>query len=307
LSLDTVSDISYLLINPASVESKVMTLPHPLPHASHPDFLDMKSILPLAKMDENVEKWARQYRENEPYPHIGIDNFFDENVIRYLVSDYPDPSNVAWKKASFDPKYEQQKLSLDQLDEMPKSIRLFIETLNSIIFLRFLERLVGIDGLIPDPYLSGGGLHMTGRGGRLGVHADFNTHKKLGLDRRLNLLLYLNENWQVGWGGELELWDRDVKSKVKGYLPVANRVVIFSTTDTAFHGHPDPLDCPKGIFRRSIALYYYSNGRPAAERSDIHSTVFKARPEDSGRISVMRDVIRSLTPPIVWEIGRRFR
>ena len=148
---------------------------------------------------------------------------------------------------------------------------------------------------------------MIPRGGRLGVHADFNIHKKLGLDRRLNLLLYLNYNWQPEWGGELELWDKDVQSKVKGYLPVANRVVVFSTTDIAFHGHPDPLNCPKGMYRRSIALYYYTKGRPAEEQSGAHSTVFKARPDDVKRLSVVRNVFRQLTPPIVWEILRRLR
>jgi len=180
-----------------------------------------------------------------------------------------------------------------------------VETLNAPIFLRFLERLVGIDGLIPDPYLSGGGLHMTPRGGRLGIHADFNFHKKLKLDRRLNLLLYLNHNWPPEWGGEFELWDKDVKTKVKSYFPIANRLVVFSTTDISFHGHPDPLNCPRGQYRKSIALYYYSNGRPAEERSEFHSTVFKARPDD--RFSAIRGVVRQLIPPVVWEIGRRLR
>jgi hypothetical protein len=129
-------------------------------------------------------------------------------------------------------------------------------------FLEFLEQLTGIDGLIPDPHLTGGGLHMTPRGGRLGIHADFNVHQKLvhqklGLDRRLNLLLYLNNNWQAEWGGEFELWDKEVKAKVRGYLPLENRVVVFSTTDQTFHGHPEPPKCPKGAYRRSIALYYY--------------------------------------------------
>jgi Rps23 Pro-64 3,4-dihydroxylase Tpa1-like proline 4-hydroxylase len=283
-----------------------MTLASSLTRASRSNFLDIRSLLPLQKMEQNVDGWAKQYRENQPFPHIGIDSFFDETVIQELIDDFPAASSTTWKRASFDAAHEAEKLSLDRAEELPPSIRIFIETLNSAIFLKFLEGLVGIDGLIPDPYLVGGGLHMTSRGGRLGVHADFNIHQKFGLDRRLNLLLYLNEHWLPEWAGELELWDKDVKTKVKGYLPIANRVVVFSTTDTSFHGHPDPLNCPKGTYRRSIALYYYSNGRPLEEQSASHTTLFKARPNDTNRLSV-RNVVRQLTPPIVWEIGRRLR
>lgn len=268
---------------------------------------EIRSILPLKKMERNVETWSQEYQKNQPYPHIGIDGFFDENLIRELVADYPLVSYHAWKRASFDPQYEEEKLSLDQIENLPLSIQSVINSLCSPLFLRFLERLTGIDGLVPDPYLIGGGLHMLPRGGRLGIHADFNVHEKLKLDRRLNLLLYLNHNWNPEWGGELELWDEEVKTKVKGYLPIANRVVVFSTTDTAFHGHPNPLNCPKGTYRRSIALYYYTNERPANERTGSHTTLFKSRPGEVGPFSRLRNAARQLTPPIIWELGRRFK
>lgn len=284
-----------------------MALASAAPRLQRNNFDDLKSLLPLKKMEQTIDLWAREYRENRPYPHIGIDNFFDKAVIETLISEYPDPSYPSWNRASFDPQFEEAKLSLDRIEEFPPNIRNFVEALNSPIFLTFLEHLVGIDGLIPDPYLVGGGLHMTPRGGRLGIHADFNLHKKLGLDRRLNLLLYLNENWQAAWGGEFELWDKDVKTKVKSYLPTVNRMVVFSTTDVSFHGHPDPLTCPKGHYRKSIALYYYTNGRPPAERSDAHSTLFKARPGEHKGESVFRAFVRQLTPPIIWELARRMR
>ena len=218
-------------------------------------------------MAENIATWSQQYQDNKPFPHIGIDKFFDDNIIRNLVADYPGEFDASWNRTFLDAgAYEEQKLGLDRMEDLPPSIQSFINALNSKPFLEFLERLTGIDGLIPDPYLYGGGLHMIPRGGRLAVHADFNVHEKLRLDRRLNLIVYLNYDWNPEWGGALELWDKDVKVKEKAYLPNANRVVVFSTTDTAFHGHPDPLTSPKGKYRRSIALYYYTNGRPE-ERS----------------------------------------
>jgi Rps23 Pro-64 3,4-dihydroxylase Tpa1-like proline 4-hydroxylase len=271
------------------------------------NYHEIRSVLPLKKMERNVGTWSQEYRDNQPYPHIGIDDFFDDNLIRELVADYPSASYHAWKRASFDPQYEEEKLSLDQIEHLPLSIQGVINALGSPLFLAFLERLTGIEGLIPDPYLSGGGLHMLPRGGRLGIHADFNVHRKLKLDRRLNLLLYLNYNWKPEWGGEIELWDREVKTRVKSYSPIANRIVIFSTTDAAFHGHPNPLECPRGTYRRSIALYYYTNGRPADERSGSHTTLFRSRPGEVNHLSRVRYVARQLTPPIIWELGRRFK
>ena len=140
--------------------------------------------------------------------------------------------------------------------------------------LGFLEALTGIDGLIPDPYFGGGALHQIPAGGFLKVHADFNWHPKLRLDRRLNMLVYLNPGWEDGWGGALELWSRDRRGPVRTIMPHFNRTVVFSTTDSSFHGHPHPLTCPAGVSRKSVSLYYYSNGRPDAEKSSPHDTIF---------------------------------
>src|SRR5262249_47407606 len=142
-------------------------------------------------------------------------------------------------------------------------------------------RLTGISGLVADGELEGGGLHQITRGGYLKVHADFNYHPGTGFHRRLNLLLYLNRGWDEGWDGNLELWDRGMARCVKSVTPVLNRCVIFSTTDSANHGHPRPLSCPGETTRKSIALYYYTLTRPAEELSGSHSTLYKRRPSDS--------------------------
>jgi hypothetical protein len=271
------------------------------------EYLNVRSLLPLKKMKQSVEEWGRQYRDNEPFPHIGIDDFFDVGTIKDLADHFPGEFDASWNRKFLDEgSYEEQKLSLDRFEDFPPQIQLFVNALNSRIFLEFLEELSGINGLISDPYLAGGGLHMIPRGGRLAVHADFNKHRSLKLDRRLNLLLYLNFDWKREWGGALELWDKDVKEKKKEYYPIANRVVVFSTTDTAFHGHPDPLTSPKGKYRKSIALYYYSNGRPEEEQSESHSTIFKLRPNEV-KLRSMKDRVKPFVPPIVWQIPRLFK
>ena len=139
-------------------------------------------------------------------------------------------------------------------------------------------------------------------GGFLKVHADFNRHGGLGLDRRLNVLFYLNRDWDDGWGGQLELWDMTMASCVQKISPIFNRLVVFATTDHSYHGLPDPLQCPPGVIRRSLAINYYTNGRPEHERSRAHSSLYQRRP---GQDPNLRRVLwKDFIPPIVGRIKR---
>ena len=157
--------------------------------------------------------------------------------------------------------------------------------------------MTGIKNLLPDPTLSGGGYHEIKSGGYLKIHADFNKHPKYGLDRRLNLLIYLNKNWDVSFGGDFELWDQQMNNCVKKIPPNFNNVAIFSTTSNSYHGHPNPLTCPKNRSRKSIALYYYTNGRPEDEKVSLlenHTTIFRARKEDNNKNQIEDYLVKKL-------------
>jgi len=238
--------------------------------------LDIGGFLPLARMEDLAKTGSASYKSARPFPHIVADNFFDPAMLDQVLEEFPAPGEIAWK--GFENKYEIKLFSSKDSTFGPMT-RLLMYHLNSISFLNFLSRVTGIENLIPDPTFDGGGMHQIVRGGRLGIHADFNRHKKYGLDRRLNALVYLNKNWQEDYGGHLELWNREMTHREQRILPVFNRMVVFSTTDFTYHGHPDPLQCPSDMTRKSLALYYYTNGRPAHEISGRHSTLFKARTE----------------------------
>ena len=145
--------------------------------------------------------------------------------------------------------------------------RLLME-LNSSLFIRFIEKLSGIEGLIPDPYFAEGGYNIAGTGGVLGVPADFSHHDKIGLERRVNMLFYVNNEWDESYGGALSLYDKNVNF-VKEIFPFGNRVVFFTTSPTSFHGFPKPLKTPKHIYRQSINLYYYTIPRKDREAKRI--------------------------------------
>ena len=153
--------------------------------------------------------------------------------------------------------------------------------MNSIKFLQFLQKITSIEEkLIIDKELNGGGLHEIKSGGMLKIHTDFNKHPTLDLDRRVNVLIYLNKNWEKSYGGDLELWDKKMKFCGKTIQPTFNKMVIFSTNDFSNHGHPEPIMCPENVSRKSIALYYFSKGRPISEINDNNiknKTYFKNR------------------------------
>jgi hypothetical protein len=267
----------------------------------------MESFLPLQRMQDVMKTAHSDYANAKPYPHIVLDNFFDPKLVDQILMEFPKPKAINWQK--FDTDAEIKLASAAEASFGPMT-RLFLYHLNSITFLEFLSRVTGIDNLISDPRFDGGGLHQIVRGGKLGVHADFNKHRQYGLDRRLNLLLYLNKDWQEEYGGHLELWNRDMTRCESKVLPIFNRMMIFGTTDFTYHGHPDPLQCPEGMTRKSLALYYFSNGRPAEEVTGEHSTLFRARHEKDLRPTMKQRVSRiagDFLPPILMRQLRRMR
>jgi 2OG-Fe(II) oxygenase superfamily len=269
--------------------------------------LTLESFLPLSRMNELAKSAHSSYVNAKPFPHIVIDNFFDPDLVDQILGEFPTPGEIQWQK--FDSAQEIKLASAAEASFGPAT-RLLLYHLNSITFLEFLSSVTGIDNLIPDPRFDGGGLHQIVRGGKLGIHADFNKHRDYGLDRRLNLLLYLNKDWREEYGGQLQLWDREMTQCEAKVLPVFNRVVVFGTTDFTYHGHPDPLQCPEGMTRKSLALYYFSNGRPADEISGEHSTLFRAREANEFHPTLkqrLRSLAADLLPPIIARQLRRFQ
>jgi hypothetical protein len=285
-------------------------------------YLDPAMLLKVAR-----DSHAR-YASALPFPHIALDGLLPDEALNGVLKEFPDPSSTVWKEYR---NYHEGKLETQGEEHVGAFTSLLLYQFNSAPVVRFLEELTGIAGLIPDPYFYGGGLHQIPRGGRLGIHADFSRHGRFPLDRRVNVIIYLNHDWKDEYGGHLELWATDMSRCVERILPIYNRMVVFSITDWAFHGHPEPLACPEGMTRKSIALYYYTNGRPPGEtRAGKRSTLFMQRPGENvppgtvfsrdrytgvrgataapaaGRalLPVLKLVVKRLAPPILIDLAR---
>lgn len=241
-------------------------------------------LIDYAALNAAAADFEVLYRNNQPFPHIVIDNLLPQPTVDRLLSEYPyDQRLPVWNDATHRDKksgeyVQKEKRNIQDSLRMPPSYRQLIWELNSRYFLAFLGKISGVENLIPDPNLRGAGIHQIGTGGFLKVHADFTIHRDFALDRRLNFLLYLNQDWPEAYGGHLELWDKDMRGPPRRVLPIVNRCVIFTTTANSFHGHPHPLTCPEDVYRKSIALYFYTNGRPAGEAEPVVATDWRELP-----------------------------
>lgn len=261
-------------------------------------------------LEQQVPELACSYQKAQPFPFIVLDDFLPLEIAERVDTDFPAPSAEVWQR--YPTRDQHNKLALGHESLLPASTRQLIHELNSGWFLEILERLTGIANLVADGKLVGGGLHQILPGGRLDLHVDYSHHPGNQLNRRPNLILYLNKDWRDEYGGHFELWDRDMKRREHRIAPIFNRCVIFSTTSFSYHGHPDPLTCPENRSRKSIALYYYSNGRPEESGPVIeHNTLFHRRPGDPFTLgsSLMRlassGLVRDLIPPLFYRWLRK--
>ena len=249
------------------------------------------------------------YASGDPYPHTYFTEFFNPDLLDEIIAEFPDLEKKGDIKFN---NPNEVKLASRGEGKFGPTTRRFMHFLNSEPFLDFLQELTGIEEtLMPDPYFEGGGMHQSKRGGFLKIHADFNKHRRTGLDRRLNVLVYLNRDWDEDWGGAFELWNRDMTKCVKKVPCHFNTLCMFTTDDYSYHGLPDPITCPPEYSRRSLALYYYTNGRPDHEINhglEDHNTLFRERAgaDDQmrgfNRKQRVKDVVKDFVPPILMKM-----
>lgn len=239
------------------------------------------SLFPFDRWAPHVAELAERYRRNQPCPHIFLTDFLEPGIARELSREFPKPVSDAWTQYKH---ANENKLGMPRRELFPAMLGAVTDELNSSQFVEWVSRLTGIPGLLADPMLEGGGLHQSGPGGYLNVHTDFSKHHfHAHWRRRVNLILYLNPEWDESWGGSIELWECSPQGGISRcaakYPPLLNHALIFTTDEKSLHGFPDPLKCPEGQSRKSLALYYYTLEDDASYR--VRSTDYFARPQDS--------------------------
>ena len=270
---------------------------------AHTQDVDVLSLLQQRiKVNRSLEQMAAEYRSARPFPHIVIDNMFDDELLDRLVGEMPSLNNDNFLYYDDGHLNQYGLRSAAALGETGFQV---ISFLHSAPFLYFLSDITGIRELLPDPYLQGGGYHLMPPGGKFDVHADRNTAYETGLARRLSLIIYLNKSWKHEYGGQFELWNHDGSRQEAIVEPWFNRTIVFEIADQNFHGVPAPISSPDGRCRNSFVVYYHT-----AQALNVapHSSLFPAssrKPAASLKDKTAIRIARAFCPPIVVNAARK--
>lgn len=231
--------------------------------------------LPLAgHVTQDLDALRSAFANAEPFGHVVIDDFLEREFAQSLAAAFPSFDGGSARGEDGRP---GDKSTVERINALGPAYARLDAVVRSRAFLDLIGRVTGIDGLLYDPWYLGGGTHANRHGAKLDRHVDFRYHPVEGWQRRLNLIVYLNEQWLPDWGGNLELF-RDPHADARPFrsvVPTFNRCVIFETHGHSWHGF-DRIELPhaeRGRVRRSIALYFYTPADPAAGPAP-HSTVY---------------------------------
>lgn len=250
------------------------------------------AVADIALPIEDRPALAERFAAASPFPNIVLDDFLPPEMALAAARAYPDYNGARAIGREFRKKRENYKVGIFDPALFPPEVAAVNDIFASHDFLSFLEDLSGIDRLLADPDLVGGGMHLTRAGGRLDVHVDFNYRRDRQWHRRLNLLYYLNEEWPSEWGGQLELWNETVERCDRVVEPRFNRLVLFETSETSYHG-VRPITTDARAARKSFAAYYYTEEAPHGWTGEAHPTQFRERPGEAG---LLRRLVRALRP-----------
>lgn len=255
----------------------------------------LSDLVPTEALLEHAAEYSARYQAAKPFPHIVLEGLWRPDVLEAVNSEFPPVEDRDWHHWESENELKDTSKGISGLGPFSQ---LLFQQLNSEPFIQALEAITHLKNLVPDPTFYGAGLHEAFRDGWLAVHSDYINHRELPLARCVNLLVYLNHDWQADWHGDLELWEDGAAAPTVSIPPLFNQTVIFNTTTNALHGFTNPLRCPADRSRRLISVYYWSTDPSLLEQAaDI-----RWRPVGRRRIG-WRDFI----PPIALRIGSKLR
>jgi len=254
------------------------------------------------RLTNDIGHLRSTYENATPFPHVVIDNLFDDGLLDTLLAEMSQMRSEQWSNIEQDSR--ERTARMRSAAEMGAAGQSLLSIVHSAAFLYFLSEIIGIEQLLPDPYLQGAGFALMRRGDYFNVHADRNVAYDTGLTRRLAMIIFLNKSWSPQYHGQLELWSPDGKRCEVSIDPLFNKTVIFEVAYPNFHGVPTPLSCPGDRLRQSFITYYHTAGRKEQRDLKPHTSIFAPRFYGTNRVT-LRSVIRDLTPPLFARVIRR--
>lgn len=249
-------------------------------------------IVDFDRLERDKDAIRDRFNAAKPFRWVVIENFLRPERAERIFEEFPVIDRDRWVDASG--LHTKNKWTLPVVEGSVAEG--FYEEINGEAFRAWMSDVSGIPAILADPTLKGAGFHQTTEGGFLDVHVDFNRHDETGLDRRLNLLVYFTKRPDPNGEGFLELWDMEAKRLLESVAPVFNRCVIFETNEISYHGHPKPWANAAGEARKSLSVYYYTEGRDDIGPVASHNTLYVNTEGNRGALKVLangvRDVLR---------------
>ena len=198
-----------------------------------------------------VETLAAQFQYRDPFRHVVIDDFLAPDFCAQLLAEFPPFERGNARNEAGD---LGNKSTIEKIRGLGSAYAEFDDHIQTRAFLDLIGSITGIPHLLYDPWYFGGGTHENRHGQDLDAHVDFNRHPIERWHRRLNLIVYLNREWDAAWGGALDLHSdpRAADDAITSIEPRYNRAVIFETTEWSWHGF-HRIDLPedkRGLSRR---------------------------------------------------------
>jgi Rps23 Pro-64 3,4-dihydroxylase Tpa1-like proline 4-hydroxylase len=254
--------------------------------------MELKHI-DIERLQADLSAIKEQFNGAKPFRYVCFDNFFENEKAQLIHEAYPVVDPGTWNGIT----YVNQKNKFQKTEfEAGSTLSSAFEELNSSTFLSWLQDLTDFPEKIEaDTQLFGGGLHQSVNGAFLNVHVDYNIHPETKYHRRLNVIVYMNQDWKDSYEGHLELWNltNGKKEQIARIAPQFNRCVIFETNEISFHGHPKPLNTPEGVNRKSLATYYYTKTRPQSEQVNSHNTIYVNTEGVGGKVKQFNSGIKA--------------
>ncbi len=249
-------------------------------------------LIDIDKLKLDKEQIEKQWSDpKKPFRYFIYDGFFKLDAAEKILANYPSVTQLGWDNTTYI--NQKNKFTLTKFGKEAHLLKEVFDELNSEAFLQLMSEITGIENLLGDEELFGGGLHQSRKGAFLDVHVDFNIHPKTKQHRRMNLIIYMNKDWKEEYNGYLELWDMDKKKQIEYVAPIFNRCVVFETNEISFHGHPKKLNTPDGTTRKSLAVYYYTKERSESETVSEHNTIYKNTEGIKGKLKNIKSGIKA--------------
>lgn len=242
---------------------------------------------------------AQQYKNATPFPCVVIEQLFNPKLLELVHAEFDLFGEKSWRLV--EGVHEKTHRSSPKPTLGPAT-QLYYSIVNSGWFIEFVSSVTGINHLIPDPQLYGGGMHETRTGGHFGIHTDFNLHHQTMLHNEMIIITYLNKDWKAEYNGALELWDADTGKCVREIPPEFGHSLLMGHGLLSLHGHSKPLLTPENKVRRSVAAYYYTNNNAEKLRPRRHSTLFFPTAQISKRFRFIYHIKYHLLPPVILKI-----